>query len=84
MEHPEKSDLSRRFEALLSINYGKDKLNLYSSNVAPRDKALCYVWAAVVAAEITLSLAKADALDHVFILAAGVIASLFIVLRRKK
>jgi hypothetical protein len=84
MEHQGKPYLNRRFETLLSVDYGKDKLNLYSSDVAPRDKALCYLAAAVLAAETTLSIAKVDALDHAYVLASGVIFALFIVFRRKR
>jgi hypothetical protein len=76
MEDPQ-SELNQRFDQLLSL-YGKDKVNLYASNVSPRNKALCYLAGLALAAQTTIAIAKVGWPSHVFVLATAVIVAVFI------
>ena len=76
MEEPE-NDLNQRFDQLLSF-YGKDKVNLYSSNVSPRNKALCYLGGLALAAQTTIAIAKVDWFSHAFVITTALLIAIFI------
>lgn len=82
MEDPEKSDLNRRFKDLFLSVCGNKKVGLYSSDATPRDKALCFLAGAVLAAQTTLAIAKVDVLNHAFVIATGLIFALFVSRKR--
>lgn len=78
MEDSEDSQVDRRFNHLFQSAYGQEKVNLYSSDATPRDKALCYLATAVLAAQTTLAIARVELLGHVFVLTTGIIFGYFV------
>jgi hypothetical protein len=82
MEHPEQPNLNCRFKDLLLSVYGDKKINLYSSDATPRDKALCFLAAATIAAQTAIAIAKVDLLNHAFVIATALGFAILVCRRR--
>jgi hypothetical protein len=78
MDTPENSDLTRRFEELYSSEYGRNKVDLLSSDVSPRNKALCFVCGAALTALTTLGVARAHWHSDVLVVTTAIVFGYFV------